>query len=53
MGLDGGGVEEVGGVGVSGVSGVGLEEPKHWGLQETQLTVHSSGQNLGQTCSKL
>lgn len=59
MGLEGGGVE-VGVVGVLGdsggeleSSGAGLEESTHIGLQETQFTVHASGQNLGQTCSRL
>lgn len=46
VGIDGDGE---GGEGLESSGGEGLEEPIHWGLQERQLTAHSSGQ----TCSKL
>jgi len=39
--------------GYVGDEGGGFALPTQIGLQEAHSTVHSSGQNLGQTCTKL
>ena len=49
----GGDAEEEGVAVVSGGGDIVGMSPDQIGLQEEQLTVHESGQKLGQTCTRL
>jgi len=57
VGVDGGGVSETGGEDPPSLGGYASPPPDdpevQMGLQEAHSTSQASGQNLGQTCSRL